>query len=907
MKKLFSGWRHPLRALAMALAALSLAWGVALTEGLVAAMVGAVLGVVVGELLGRSRVRLGVALGGVALFTLVTWFIGRTLTTTEWLASMVGPGNTLAAVGVVRFGTLAFALTTGLRTLAVRRPSALALELGFIAAAVTTVFASHREGVIARPLWLSDWAWQEGIDPSHILLAIGALAVVLLAILLVAETKSGRAISSLLALAALAILAVLFINVVGAPTPSSESELGLTDAGMGEPPRRNLDGGDGHEPRNGDGGNGNDPNQGDGGGANGGDGGDGSASGGDGGGDGGASAGDGGDGGGASAGDGGSADGGGGSGQDAGDGGGGAGQDAGDGGGGAGQDAGDGGGGAGRDAGDSGGLPPPLPSDGSVGEAPPPQDGGPPPPPPSEQLNNDDQSPSNSPAPVAVVLLENDYSPPIGAYYFRQQAWSQFNGSRLVPTTRNDVDLDLLDEFPTLEQRVRNVPQRRGRTRVDATVALIAPHANPFALESAVTFAPAPNPNPQRFLRAWRFSSLATSADYREIIRNTPAIPPSWVASDGDAGTDAGTTTGDAGDAGARTNTRRDAGVVEERHRGTPYNNEETWRYYTAPHPDARFRALALRILDQQFTAQHVPQRLRNNYFLQAFLIARWADHEFIYHTRSRHAGVPDPTIDFLFGNKTGYCVHFAHSMVYLWRSLGIPSRISTGYHSDESNRRGGSTIMLRGGDAHAWPEVYVDGYGWIVVDVAPERNLDPPGQAPDEDLQRILGEMARQQPPDPTRPPEEQRPPRVKRNYGRDIGYGALFILVGALLSLYLTKLWRRVAPLFASARVMPRVGYRKALDLLAEAGYSREYGETREHFAERVEAVSPTFKKLTELHLAARLGDPKIDPGTREAFSKVKWKALLGEAASEIARSTKLWRRVLGWIHPASFLDAR
>jgi transglutaminase-like putative cysteine protease len=955
MKKLFSGWRHPLRALAMALAALSLAWGVALTEGLVAAMVGAVLGVVAGELLGRSRARLGVALGGVALFTLVTWLLGRTLTTTEALASMVGPGNTLAAVGVVRFGTLAFALTTGLRTLAVRRPSALALELGFIAAAVTTVFASHREGVIARPLWLSDWAWQEGIDPSHILLVIGAFAVVLLAVLLVAETKSGRAISSLLALAALAILAVLFINVVGAPTPHSESELGLTDAGMGEPPRRNLDAGDGHEPRNGDGGNGNDPNQGDGGGANGGDGGDGSAGGADGSGDGGASAGDGGDSGsGTSAGDGG-ADGGGGAGQDAGDGGGGSGQDAGDGGGGAGQDAGDGGSGAGRDAGDSGGLPPPLPSDGSIGEAPPPQDGGPPPPPPSEQLNNDDQSPSNSPAPVAVVLLENDYSPPIGAYYFRQQAWSQFNGSRLVPTTRNDVDLDLLDEFPTLEQRVRNVPQRRGRTRVDATVALIAPHANPFALESAVTFAPAPNPNPQRFLRAWHFSSFATSADYREIIRNAPAIPPSWVASDGDAGVDGGTQVPrpsggidggapeprprrpnrhrDAGfdsgatltdastDSGARdasddrTDAARDVAVRrvrrdatgEERYRGTPYDSEETWAYYTAPHPDARFRALAQRILDQQFAAQHVPQRLRGNYFLQAFLIARWADHEFIYHTRSRHAGVPDPTIDFLFGNKTGYCVHFAHSMVYLWRSLGIPSRISTGYHSDESNRRGGSTIMLRGGDAHAWPEVYVDGYGWIVVDVAPERNLDPPGQAPDEDLQRILGEMARQQPPDPTRPPEEQRPPRVKHNYGRDIGYGALFILAGALVSLYLTKLWRRVAPVFASARTMPRVGYRRALDLLAEAGYAREYGETREHFAERVEAVSPTFKKLTEMHLAARLGDPKIDPGTREAFSKVKWKALLGETAGEIARSTKLWRRVLGWIHPASFLDAR
>ncbi|MFO0626684.1 MAG: hypothetical protein U0325_13805 [Polyangiales bacterium] len=52
--------------------------------------------------------------------------------------------------------------------------------------------------MIARPLWLSDWAWRQGFDPTTILLGIGGVAVVLLAVLLVAESKSGRALSSLL-------------------------------------------------------------------------------------------------------------------------------------------------------------------------------------------------------------------------------------------------------------------------------------------------------------------------------------------------------------------------------------------------------------------------------------------------------------------------------------------------------------------------------------------------------------------------------------------------------------------------------------------------------------------------------------------------------------------------------------
>ncbi|MEZ4407617.1 MAG: transglutaminase-like domain-containing protein [Polyangiales bacterium] len=833
IKKALAGWRHPTRALAMAMAALSLSWGVALTEALVSAMVGAVLGVVLGELLGRSRLRLGAVMGLLGASLIALWQVAAVATRTEVIPEAIGPGNALVFASVVRFGALATLGVAAMRAVAVRRPAALALELAAVAAAFTTVFSAHREGVIARPLWLSDWAWQQGVDPVHVFLAIGGVSVTLLAVLLVAETRSGRAVSSVLTIIGLAVLATMFVSVVGAPTPAPMSELGLTDAGMGQPPRRTDAGG--HGP------NGDQQNDGGGGGrGEQGDCGDGGGMGGDGGLDGGGRGGDGG------------LDGGNGAGGDAGDGGGGgAGDDGGDGGGSSGGDGGEGGTSADGGGDGSANLPRLIDLDGATSG-----DGGMQLP--QNQRWEDMNAPGTSPAPMAVVILDDDYSPPSGAYYFRQEVWSMLQGFRLVQTNRGDVDNDIAADFPTADMRIADIPPTTGRSRVSGRVALLVPHTRPFALESPARYRPMANPNPQRFVRAWRWESLSQTVDYRRLIGHP------------------------AGD-----------------HRWSP----EVRAYFTQPHPDPRFGELARRIV-----AERLPARLRNDGFAQALAVKLWLDHELTYSTRHRHAGVADPTVDFLFGNRTGYCVHFAHAAVFLWRSLGIPSRISAGYHSDEANRRGGSTILLRGADAHAWPELYVDGYGWIVLDIAAERNLDPPGSGTDDDLQRILGEMARQQPPDPERPQEQPAQNRqARRRYARDFGVGLLAALLGALAVMYLVKLWRRVIPAVAGARSLPRVAYRRALDQLAEAGLSREWGESRERFAERVKDVSPTFARMTALHVAAKLGDPAKDPASREEFDAGEWSRLAREVSREIPKGTKRWRRWLGLAHPGSWLDAR
>ena len=64
---------------------------------------------------------------------------------------------------------------------------------------------------------------------------------------------------------------------------------------------------------------------------------------------------------------------------------------------------------------------------------------------------------------------------------------------------------------------------------------------------------------------------------------------------------------------------------------------------------------------------------------------------------------------DFLFVTQKGYCIHYASAMVLMLRTAGIPAKFSIGYKHDETV----STAVL-GSESHAWPEAYIEGYGWV-------------------------------------------------------------------------------------------------------------------------------------------------------------------------------------------------
>jgi hypothetical protein len=383
---------------------------------------------------------------------------------------------------------------------------------------------------------------------------------------------------------------------------------------------------------------------------------------------------------------------------------------------------------------------------------------------------------------------------------------------------------------------------------------MLVEHQHPFALETAVAFRPVSNPNPDRFVSAYEFDSSSQSSEF---------------------------------------------GVFIGRNAGDPAWSEETRAHYLEGHTDPRFAELAQQIIDERLQGA-----MRDDPFARALAIKLWLDHELTYSTRERHANAEDPTIDFLFGNRIGYCVHFAHSAVFLWRAAGVPSRIGTGYMVPEENRRGGSSILVRSSDAHAWPELYIEGTGWVVLDITAERNLDEAGQPLDEDLQRMLGEMAREE---PANPEDEIRDEPEDAPWELPIPLWMLALIVaGAVLAtLYVVKAWRRLAPMFAAGPRLARAAYRAHLDRLAEIGLAREHGETREEFAKRVGEVAPSFAQMTALHVASHLRHPAATP--RDEHDRGRWRDAGRSVRRELRKGSRLWRRLVGLLHPVSFLDSR
>ncbi|WP_458779153.1 transglutaminase family protein [Arthrobacter sp. D3-16] len=88
---------------------------------------------------------------------------------------------------------------------------------------------------------------------------------------------------------------------------------------------------------------------------------------------------------------------------------------------------------------------------------------------------------------------------------------------------------------------------------------------------------------------------------------------------------------------------------------------------------------------------------------------------------------------DFL-DQKSGYCIHYASAMAVMARLEGIPSRIAVGY---APGRLTGATVSVAGQgalpeyevdarDAHAWPELYFQGLGWVPFEPTPSRGVVP-------------------------------------------------------------------------------------------------------------------------------------------------------------------------------------
>lgn len=83
-----------------------------------------------------------------------------------------------------------------------------------------------------------------------------------------------------------------------------------------------------------------------------------------------------------------------------------------------------------------------------------------------------------------------------------------------------------------------------------------------------------------------------------------------------------------------------------------------------------------------------------------------------------------DALLTFLTQTKTGFCQQYATTMAVLVRELGLPARIAVGYQAGTPQDDG--TYLVQSKNAHAWVEVFFEGYGWLPFEPTPGHGTNP-------------------------------------------------------------------------------------------------------------------------------------------------------------------------------------
>ena len=202
--------------------------------------------------------------------------------------------------------------------------------------------------------------------------------------------------------------------------------------------------------------------------------------------------------------------------------------------------------------------------------------------------------------------------------------------------------------------------------------------------------------------------------------------------------------------------------------------------------------------------------------------------------------------LDYLILEKQdGYCSYYATAFVLLARAYGLPARYVQGFRVPPGVIVGSKATVLSS-YAHAWPEVYLEGIGWLVFEPTPGKQRFVRWSTTEERRTHIEGagnspsgyaagasspSLSENELSEETE--EEEAPRFILHWYHIVIPISAGLLL--ALLLLAIDQLIRKIRYDRMSAREKGLWLCRRNIDALKRMHLVREDGETLEEFANR------------------------------------------------------------------------
>ncbi|SOD58705.1 Transglutaminase-like enzyme, putative cysteine protease [Streptomyces zhaozhouensis] len=327
-----------------------------------------------------------------------------------------------------------------------------------------------------------------------------------------------------------------------------------------------------------------------------------------------------------------------------------------------------------------------------------------------------------------------------------------------------------------------------------------------------------------------------------------------------------------------------------------------------APEPPEDFREYYTRVPDNlpdevAATAAEITGDAANDHE-RAVALQEWFTQSggFRYDTRVDSGTGTEAIVNFL-ERREGFCVHFAFTMAAMARSLDIPAQVAVGFTPGTRNAAGAYEVGAH--NAHAWPELYFEGVGWVRFEPTPGQGNTPEYSRPlPPEQEEETGEPDPTERPEPTEPtpdpssadPDRCDPaldgacgeePRTPEDDGDEAGF-PLWPTLGIgggvlLLALLVTGplLWRtRVRARRLAPGAGPLDAWRELTDSAWDYGIEPHPSETPRQAAERIvrvarldaEAAAAVRELATavEAELFAPPSDASGEPASRSGWER-------------------------------------